>query len=178
MNTRHLALRLVVPGIVAAAVAMLAALPTAAPAGSATGTMNVSASVVKNCAFTTGTLAFGNYDPVVANAATPLKVTDSTTALTLSCTKNVTATISMNNGLNNASCTGNPTCMSDGSGDFLNYSVYTDNTFASVWNAVNTVSYTSTGIGLPALKVNGEIPAGLSVPAGSYTDTLTATANF
>ena len=178
MNISRISLRLAVPGIVAAAVAMLAALPTAAPAGTATGTMNVSASVVKNCAFTTGTLAFGNYDPVVANASTPLKVTDSTTALTISCTKNVTATLSFNNGLNNASCTGNPTCMSDGAGDYLNYSVYTDNTFATVWNSTNTVSYTSTGLGAPALKVNGEIPAGLSVPAGSYTDTLTATANF
>jgi spore coat protein U-like protein len=174
----HTLIRLVLPIIAAVAVASLAALPTPAPAGSATGTMNVSASVVKNCAFTTGTLAFGNYDPVVANASTPLKVTDSTTALTLSCTKNVTATISMNNGLNNASCSGNPTCMSDGAGDYLNYSVYTDNTFATVWNSTNTVSYTSTGIGAPALKVNGEIPAAESVPAGSYTDTLTATANF
>jgi spore coat protein U-like protein len=171
-------LKLILPAIALAAAATFAVLPTAAPAGSATGTMNVSATVIKNCAFTTGTLAFGNYDPVVANASTPLKVTDSTTALTLSCTKGVTATISMNNGLNNASCTGNPTCMSDGAGDYLNYSVYTNNTFASVWNAVNTVSYTSTGIGAPALKVNGEIPAAESVPAGSYTDTLTATANF
>jgi spore coat protein U-like protein len=175
----HTNLRLlIIPAIAVAAIASLAVLPTSAPAGSATGTMNVTATVIKNCGFTTGTLAFGNYDPVVANATTPLKVTDSTTALSIACTKGTTATISLNNGLNSASCTGNPTCMSDGAGDYLNYSVYTNNTFATVWNSTNTVSYTSTGIGVPALKVNGEIPAGLSVPAGSYTDTITATATF
>jgi spore coat protein U-like protein len=176
-HLNRIALRLLIPAVASAAIASLA-LPAPAPAGTANGTMNVSASVIKNCGFTTGTLAFGNYDPAFANASTPLKVTDSTTALSIACTKNTTATISLNNGLNSASCTGNPTCMSDGAGDYLNYSVYTDNTFTTVWNSTNTVSYTSTGIGTPALKVNGEIPAGLSVPVGSYTDTITATATF
>ena len=163
---------------IAIAAVMLATLPTAAPAGSATGTTNSTATVVKSCTFTTGTLVFGNYDPVVANAATPLKVTNSTTALSISCTKNVTTTIQLNNGTNNASCSGSATCMSDGSGDYLNYAVYTDSTFATIWNNTNTVAYTAAGIGTPALKVNGQIPAALDEPAGSYSDTITATASF
>lgn len=174
----HKYLRLILPTLAIAATATLATLPTAAPAGTATGTMNVQATVIKNCAFTTGTLQFGNYDPVVANATTALKVTNSTTALSISCTKGVTATLSLNNGVNSSSCTGSSTCMTDGSSDYLNYAVYTSNTFATVWNSSNTVSYTSTGIGAPALDVNAEISAGQNVPANTYTDTITATAAF
>ena len=173
----RLSLRFLLPVIAAATLATLS-LQTATKAGSSTGTMNVTASVGKSCVFTSGNLAFGNYDPVVANAAVALKITDSTTALAISCAANTTATISLNNGLYNASCSGNATCMSDGAGDYLNYSVYTNNTFATVWNSTNTVSYTATAPGSPLLKVNAQIPPGQNVPANSYTDTITATANF
>lgn len=164
--------------VIAAATIATLSLQTPTRAGTSTGTMNVTATVGKSCNFTSGNLAFGNYDPIVANSATPLKITDTTTALSLSCSANTTATISLNNGLNNASCSGSATCMADGSGDYLNYAVYTNNTFATVWNGVNTVSYTSTSPGVPALKVNAQIPAAQNVPANSYTDTVTATANF
>jgi spore coat protein U-like protein len=171
--------RYLLPAIVVACVAIATlSLPAPTRAGSSTGTMNVTASVGKSCVFTSGNLPFGNYDPIVANSVTALKITDTTTALTISCAASTTATISLNNGLNNASCTGSQTCMSDGSGDYLNYAVYTNNTFATIWNATNTVSYTSTSPGVPALKVNAQIPAAQNVPANSYTDTITATANF
>jgi spore coat protein U-like protein len=130
-------------------------------------------------AFTTGTLAFGGYDPVGTNASSPLDVADSTTALTIKCVPGVTATIALNNGANSANCSGGYlTCMSDGASDYLNYGVYTDNTFATIWDASHTVTYISTAIGTPLLKVNGRIPAGQSAPAGTYTDTITATATF
>ena len=46
----------------------------AAPALAQTASTNltVSATVAKNCSITTTAVAFGSYDPVVANAATPL----------------------------------------------------------------------------------------------------------
>ena len=165
-----------------AAVAIAAiAIPMSTHASTATGTMNVTASVAKNCAFTTGTLAFGAYDPVSTNASggTDLKVTDTTSALSISCTKGTSATITLNNGTNSGgSCSGTgPACLSDGT-DVLNYGVYTDNTFATLWTGATSVSYTSTAVGAPALKVNGIVYKGQSVGVGSYTDTITATATY
>lgn len=173
--------RFILLALALAGMAWIAA-PVRTPAATATGTMNVTASVAKNCSFTTGTLAFGNYDPVVTNAASgaDLKVTDSTTALSINCTKGVGATITLNNGTNTgASCSGTgPACLSDGSGDYLNYGVYTDNTFGTLWTGGTTVSYTSAGAGANAIKMNGDIYKGQNVPTGSYTDTITATATY
>jgi spore coat protein U-like protein len=163
-----------------AAAIIAISVPTKTHASTATGTMTVTASVAKNCAFTTGTLAFGAYDPVSTNGASgaDLKVTDSTSALTLTCTKGTSATITLNNGTNSTGCTGTgPACLSDGT-DKLNYGVYTDNTFGTLWTGTTTVSYTATAVGAPLLKVNGTIYKGQSVGVGSYTDTITATATY
>jgi spore coat protein U-like protein len=164
--------------VAVALLATVAASPRVIPAGSVTGTMNVTATVVANCAFTSGTLTFGNYDAIAVNATAPLKISNSTTALSISCTKKTSATISLNNGTHSASCSGSKRCMSDGTGDYLNYAIYTDGTFATIWDKTHTVSYTSTGAGTPVLDVNAELAAGQNAPAGSYSDTITATATF
>ena len=177
-TTRSLRRLALIP-LVAVAIAAVA-IPMSTRASTATGTMNVTASVAKNCAFTTGTLAFGAYDPVSTNASAgaDLKVTDSTSALSISCTKGTSATITLNNGTNTTGCSGTgPACLSDGT-DLLNYGVYTDNSFGTLWTGATSVSYTSTAVGAPALKVNGIIYKGQSVGVGSYTDTITATATY
>ncbi len=166
-------------GIVAAATL---AVPKMAPAGTATGNMPVSASVAANCAFTTATLNFGAYDPVSTNGAggSDLKVTNNTTALQISCTKGSTATITLNNGSNSGgSCSGTgPACMKDAAGDLLNYGLYTDNTFGTLWTGATSVSYTATGVAATAIAVNGDVYKGQNVGVGTYTDTIQATATF
>lgn len=64
----------------------------------ATGTrpLTVNANVVGNCQVNNLTINFGNYDPLVSNAATPLA---QQSALSIKCTKGVQATsIDLNTG--------------------------------------------------------------------------------
>ena len=46
-------------------------------AQTASTNLSVTATVAKNCSITTTAVAFGSYDPIVANAATPLDGTGS-----------------------------------------------------------------------------------------------------
>src|SRR5438128_1650300 len=74
---------------------LLAAGP--ALAGSATSNFSVTASVANNCTISTTAIGFGAYDPIVANATTPL---DSTGSVTITCTKGAATTLSLNAGNN------------------------------------------------------------------------------
>src|SRR5438034_6642043 len=76
-------------GLTALALGLLCAAP-AAQSGVSNSTLNVSMSVSNNCTITTSAVAFGAYDPVVANAAAPL---DGTGSVIVACTKNTSATI-------------------------------------------------------------------------------------
>ena len=64
--------------------AVLSLISIPAFAGSATANLNVSASVAAVCTISTAPVAFGAYDPVVANAATDL---NGTGTVTVACTK-------------------------------------------------------------------------------------------
>src|SRR5438477_13151443 len=89
-------------------------------AGSNTGSLSVTATVAQTCSVSaTSTLAFGAYDPVVANASTALPGTGS---VSLKCTKGSSAiTIDMGAGAN---AVGNQRKMLGGTaGDLLNYSI-------------------------------------------------------
>src|SRR5689334_25381105 len=77
------------------------ALGLAAPALAQTATVNLSvtATVAKNCSITTTAVAFGSYDPIVANAATPL---DGTGSVVVTCTKGAGTRIDLGLGSNAA----------------------------------------------------------------------------
>ena len=64
-------------GLVTPLIVLLATVP--AFAGSATSNFSVTASVASNCTISTTSIAFGAYDPIVANATTPLDTTGSVT---------------------------------------------------------------------------------------------------
>ena len=57
----------------------------------------VSANVIKNCTISTAPLNFGAYDPVAANATTPL---DGIGTITVTCTKGAVAKVGLNAGGN------------------------------------------------------------------------------
>src|SRR5512143_902396 len=63
---------------------LVAAFGTPVSAATATANLGVSATVTNNCTISTTALAFGSYDPVVANASTNL---DGTGAVSVACTK-------------------------------------------------------------------------------------------
>jgi spore coat protein U-like protein len=169
---------------VATAIAAAFAYAPAASAGSAPADLTVTASVAANCTIATSPLAFGAYDPVVANATTALNGSGS---VTVACTKGAPS-LSIGLGLGNNNSSGRRMA---GGGDFLAYGLFqppsnvpsTACTFpaSTAWGtAAAALSLTA-----PASKaartynICGTVPAGQDVNvAATYTDTVVATINF
>jgi spore coat protein U-like protein len=163
--------------LAAVAIAATSAMfPLTAQAGTASGSLAVSASIANNCTVGTSTMAFGAYDPVGTNASTALTATG-TVALT--CIKNDSTTITLGLGNNSTHASGTTRAMTDGASDYLSYELYTSSARSTVWNTTNTVAYTGTGTS-GTVSVYGTIPAGQGVaqPAGSYTDSVAITVTF
>lgn len=138
--------------------------------------MSTSATVIAKCTVTSPTpLDFGVYDPVVTNNVNPDDVAPN--ALSVSCTRGAPGvTITLDLGKN---ASGSTRYMSDGASHLLHYEIYTTSARTTVWNATNSVSYSSTSLAAHALPVYGRIPGGQDAyTAASYTDTITATVNF
>jgi spore coat protein U domain-containing protein, fimbrial subunit CupE1/2/3/6 len=162
-------------GAAAGLALVLAVFSVPVSAATATANLGVSATVTNNCTISTAALAFGSYDPVVANASTNL---DGTGTVSVACTKGTTATVGLGLGGN---ASGSTRRMSDGGGNFLTYELYQDAGHVTVWG--------SAGAGLlsPAaapsknarnFTVYGQVVANQDVTAGSYNDTVVATVNF
>jgi spore coat protein U-like protein len=162
-----------VTGLAAAAAGVLSATP--AHAGSATASMAVSATVINNCTISTAAVAFGSYDPVVANASANL---DSTGSITIACTKGATATIGLNAGGNSS---GSTRRLADGASNYLTYEIYKDSSRTSVWGDSGADLYSPPAAPNKSPRTftaYARVTSNQDVPAGSYTDTITATVNF
>lgn len=148
--------------------------------GTDTRFFTVTATILAECNVATSPLNFGNYDPVVANAATAL---DNTTLVNVYCTKGTPVSVSLDNG---QWVTGSTRRLRSAAANFLTYEMYRDSGRGTVWNATNTNSGTSTSkltaIGPTAagggFTVYGRVPSGQDIPAGSYGDTVTVTVNY
>lgn len=147
-------------------------------AGTATSNMAVSATVSPNCTIAAGTLAFGAYDPIVANAAVPLP---GTAVVNVTCTNAASTTITLDQGLNPAGGSTNaaPLRQMAAGGSFLSYALFQDNAHTVTWgNTAGTgAPYTGTGV-LGSVTVFGQVAAGQNVPSGTYNDTVVATITF
>ena len=144
-------------------------------AASATANLTVNATVVNNCTISTAPLAFGSYDPVVANSTSNL---DGTGTVTVACTKGATATIALGNGGN---ASGSTRRMADGTGNFLSYELYQDSSRSVIWSTSGSGLLSPTAAPSKAARdftVFGRISGNQDVPAGSYGDTVVATVNF
>lgn len=160
---------------VAAAVVVVLCAAGRAHAGSATTSLAVSATVINNCTISTSAVAFGSYDPVVANASANL---DSTGSVTIACTKGATATIGLNAGSNASGVTRR---LGDGASNYLTYELFKDSSRTSMWG--NSGADLNTPPVAPnksprTFTAYARVTSNQDVPAGSYTDTVTATVNF
>lgn len=167
---------------------LVAAAAVAAPAmaGTATGSFSVTANVINSCKVNSSTaIAFGNYDPANANAASPLNSNGSISVL---CTKGDSVTITMDQGQNagtGSTCTAparRMTASVSGTPYYLNYGIYQSAALTSVWgctSGTNSQSFTSASAGTATtLTTFGSVPAGQDLPAGAYSDTVTFTVTF
>ena len=157
-----------------------------ASAGSATANLAVSASVSANCTISTSPVAFGAYDPIVANAAMDLTASG---LVTIACTKGSAPNITLGQGSNYSAGR-----RMAGGASFLNYELYQPSntnpdagstcvyTTPTVWGTVGAQIFTPTAAGSKvarAYKVCGSVPQGQDPGvAASYTDTVVATVNF
>ncbi len=155
-----------------------------APNGTATGSFNVTANVVASCkVVSTADINFGNYDPANVNNTTPLN--NNAGSVTVRCTKNTLAYVSLQQGSNpgsSSTCVAPARQMKDTAGDLLAYSIYQDSGYSNVWgcDSTNSQSFTSTSVNTPKVyTLYGQIPAGQDVPpASTYKDTVTTTVSF
>lgn len=168
--------------IVAAAglAAVLWVLPAGAGAGTDTQNFNTTANVDTNCIVDSPTLAFGAYDPVVANAA-PTANLDRSVNITLTCTLGATGiTLGFGPSSNDpAGCAAPQRCMVSGGSNYLDYQIYSDSPGGTVWTTA-IAETVSGGITTPtAVPIYGRIPGGQDAAVGaSYADTIVATINF
>lgn len=160
---------------VGAAVALAGFGSATTKAATATANLGVSATVTNNCTISTVALAFGSYDPVVANASTNL---DGTGTVVVACTKGSTATIGLGLGSN---ATGSTRRMKDAGTNYLTYELYQDTGRSTVWG--NSGAALLSPVAAPSkaarnFTVYGRVTSNQDVPAGSYSDTVVATVNF
>jgi spore coat protein U-like protein len=160
--------------VIAAIAALMALAPTgAAFAGSTTGTLPVTATISNSCTFgTISPLAFGAYDPAVANASGGTDLAASTT-FAMTCTNGAAISINLDNGLH---ASGGSRFMASGANN-LQYAVYQDPSHTTVWDNLTAENTTGTGSS-QSISVYGVIPKGQSEPNGSYSDTVTITLTY
>lgn len=140
-------------------------LPARAPTQSDTTTMTATTTVQGRAKIVSLTdLDFSTYDPT---ADTP---DDAEGAVTVRATKGLTFTIYI----------GADRELTDGSGNVLDYELYTDSSRTAVWGSTsasgpNHVSASNVATSYP---IYGRIPALQDLPAGSYSDTVVVTVEW
>lgn len=177
MKTKISAIRSVVVAIAAVA-ACWSDVP--AYADTATSNMTVSASINNSCTISAGSLTFGAYDPVVANASSGADL-DATATLSVACTSGASTTITLGQGSNpgGGSTDAAPERQMASGSDRLAYSLWQDPGFGTVWGNTQLTGKSYTGTGASEnVTVHGKIAKGQNMPAGSYSDTVVATITF
>lgn len=137
------------------------------------GTMAATADVTANCQVNSSGITFGGTD-VIDGAAHSM-----TGAVNVMCTTDTAWTATANAGLGNEATITNRKMQSGGNS--LNYSLFTDTAGTTLWGdgtTGSTIGGTGTGQ-FVATAITGVIPANqTTVPAGTYTDTVTVTVNY
>lgn len=150
-----------------------------ASAGSDTAALTVSTTVSANCTIATSALAFGVYDPIVANSASDL---DGTGTVSVTCTNGSAASVTLGQGANAAGGSTDDVPlrqMNDGGVNNIAYFLYSDVGRTAVWGNTTNSDLDHTGTGASTdLTVYGRITGGQNVPAAAYTDTVVATVTF
>jgi len=147
-----------------------------AQAAAKTADLAVSASINSNCSISTNAVGFPAYDPIVTHSSAPDDSTSGSVVIT--CTKGAATTIGLGLGAN---ASGTQMRMTDGSSNYLQYALYSDNGRSTLWgDAAPSLVTPAVAPSKDArtFTVYGRIPAAQDLPAGTYTDTVVATVNF
>lgn len=172
LKTKTALTRLMI-GVAATFAVSMAASP--AYAGTATSSLNVSATVSQNCTITTTGVVFGSVDVISGFSV------DSIGQISVACTNGTAWTASANAG-GGAGATLSDRKMVNGT-NLLSYDLYTDAARTMIWGdgvGGATATIADIGTGAPKNKsIYGRIPPSqVTMPAGTYTDTVTVTVTY
>ena len=157
---------------ISAAIA-LALAAGSAQAATATANLNVSASVASNCLASATPIAFGAFDGIS-------QLTGNST-ISVRCTKGVPFTVTLNGGTTASGTIAQRLLQGPALADKLEYNLYQDGTFSTLWGDGTTGSNdsdTGAGMGVPnalTFPVFGRLPASASnqtQPIGNYSDVV------
>jgi spore coat protein U-like protein len=122
-------------------------------------------------------LAFGAYDPIVANKSADLEEEGT---ISVTCTNGSAVTIELDGGANeDGSAPAAPARRMISGADLLSYTLYSDAGLTTLWATGAAVDVDDTGTGVASNHtVYGSVAADQNVPVGSYSDTVSATVTF
>jgi spore coat protein U-like protein len=107
-----------------------------------------------------------------------VSVSEGVGALAVLCTQGTPWAIALDNGSHYDSTNSVRRMADSGATNFVAYGLYQSSGTSTPWNAVNTKSGTGTGT-TSAVPIYGTVPSGAdNVPAGNYSDSVTATITF
>jgi spore coat protein U-like protein len=154
------------------AVAVAAGTGVSAQAGTQTATMELTTEVVANCTISAAALNVSGYDPIEANKTIDF---DQTGSVTVACTKGTSAEVTFNDGLNVGRQLKNTNTT-----DLLDYELYSAAAGETVWGSTQGTGKGITGTGANVIYnvFMRVLPGQTNIPAGTYTDTVTATVTF
>ena len=156
--------------IVSAMLLGTAAITVPAYADATPTDLKVSALVNMACTITTTHLAFGDYQPLLANKESDLQKQG---GITTTCTNGSSGVIQLDNGIHAAGTQRNMVSLEDGT-KYLKYDVKVGSYTGPAWNMESGEAYAGTGLAVDSV-VWGVIPMAQNVIDGSYSDTLKVT---
>lgn len=136
-----------------------------------TSNFTVQATVAGSCQVAATTLNFGSYNMFASSTGN--------STLTVTCTTSTGYTVALNAGLGTGATVAIRKMTS--SGNTLPYALYTDNGLTTLWGdgTASTTTVAGTGNGAAQnITIYGNVPAGSTAPAGSYSDTVQITVTF
>jgi spore coat protein U-like protein len=161
--------------VAALLIAVAAVSVHAAGTGTVSAQMAVSAVVVANCRVSLTPLEFGTYDPLATNNTASA---DTSATVLVTCTRNSQVTIDFDQG--QYAPVGSASRMLAFGAERLVYQIYRDTARTQTWGkGADGVQFAAKGISsTEQFTVYGRIPPGQEVPAGTYSDLVTATVDF
>lgn len=123
----------------------------------------------QECTVSSTAVNFGDYNTYSGSSL------DTTGSISVSCSPPTATTVKLDVG-QNSSGSFNPRRMSDGSGNYLNYGLYTDASHIIVWG--DGTGGSSMQPGGSNVVVYGRIPALQKVKPGSYNDSVMITVEW
>lgn len=156
--------------IILAAIALCLTGP--AFAQTASSNMAVSATVIKVCIVSAGSLDFGNYN------ASSMSANTSTANIAVTCTNSTSYEVALDAGGGSGATT--TTRRLSAGGDTLQYQLFRDSGYSQNWgNTSGSDVAAGTGTGsVVNLTVYGRIAAGQYRTPGAYSDTVTVTVTY